>query len=129
MCNLNLLITSVLSRSVRPVFVPVALPSESNEEDAELAELASLGFSGCLSSVHFNSISPLKAALLHPDSPVSVTGPLAQSSCGSSSPANPHTAETAHSLPGTRSTLSSYLPYPPLYHKATSPPSRLSLPG
>uniref|UniRef100_A0A3Q4ASU4 Uncharacterized protein n=1 Tax=Mola mola TaxID=94237 RepID=A0A3Q4ASU4_MOLML len=72
---------------------------------------------GCLSSVHFNSISPLKAALLHSDSPVSVTGPLAQSSCGSSSPANPHTAETTHSLPGTRSTLSSYFPYPPLYHK------------
>uniref|UniRef100_A0A3Q3WFW0 Uncharacterized protein n=1 Tax=Mola mola TaxID=94237 RepID=A0A3Q3WFW0_MOLML len=100
--TVSLQVITVLSRSVRPVFVPVALPSESNEEDAELAELASLGFSGCLSSVHFNSISPLKAALLHSDSPVSVTGPLAQSSCGSSSPANPHTAETTHSLPGTR---------------------------
>ncbi|XP_035509476.1 contactin-associated protein-like 4 [Morone saxatilis] len=71
---------------------------ESNELDAELAGLASLGFTGCLSGVRFNSISPLKAALLHPDSPVIVTGPLAQSSCGSSSPANPYAAETTHSL-------------------------------
>uniref|UniRef100_A0A669DGA3 Contactin associated protein like 3 n=1 Tax=Oreochromis niloticus TaxID=8128 RepID=A0A669DGA3_ORENI len=69
--------------------------------DAEMAELASLGFTGCLSGVHFNSISPLKAALLHPDSPVIVTGPLVQSSCGSSSPANTYAAETTHSLSGT----------------------------
>ncbi|KAI3368158.1 hypothetical protein L3Q82_007883 [Scortum barcoo] len=71
---------------------------ESNELDADLAGLASLGFTGCLSTVRFNSISPLKAALLHPDSPVIVTGHLAQSSCGSSSPANPYAAETTHSL-------------------------------
>ncbi|XP_059196818.1 contactin-associated protein-like 4 isoform X1 [Centropristis striata] len=71
---------------------------ESDELDAELADLASLGFTGCLSGVCFNSISPLKAALLHPDSPVIVSGPLAQSSCGSSSPANPYAAETTHSL-------------------------------
>ncbi|XP_070817481.1 contactin-associated protein-like 4 [Chaetodon trifascialis] len=71
---------------------------ESDELDEELAGLASLGFNGCLSGVRFNSISPLKAALLHPDSPVSVTGPLAQSSCGSSSPANPYAAETTRSL-------------------------------
>ncbi|XP_073332152.1 contactin-associated protein-like 4 [Pagrus major] len=71
---------------------------ESDELEAELAGLASLGFTGCLSGVHFNSISPLKAALLHPDSPVIVTGPLVQSSCGSSSPADPYAAETTHSL-------------------------------
>ncbi|XP_029905626.1 contactin-associated protein-like 4 [Myripristis murdjan] len=71
---------------------------ESDDLDAELARLASLGFTGCLSAVHFNSISPLKAALLHPDSPVIITGPLAQSSCGSSSPANPYAAETTRSL-------------------------------
>ncbi|XP_034003247.1 contactin-associated protein-like 4 [Trematomus bernacchii] len=70
---------------------------ESGEMDEELAGLASLGFSGCLSGVFFNSISPLKAALLHPDSPVVVSGPLAQSSCASS-PANPYAAETTHSL-------------------------------
>ncbi|XP_068563834.1 contactin-associated protein-like 4 isoform X1 [Cebidichthys violaceus] len=71
---------------------------DSAELDAELASLASLGFTGCLSGVCFNSISPLKAALLHPDSPVIVSGPLAQSSCGSSSPANPYATETTHSL-------------------------------
>uniref|UniRef100_A0A8C4F0C5 Contactin associated protein like 3 n=1 Tax=Dicentrarchus labrax TaxID=13489 RepID=A0A8C4F0C5_DICLA len=99
MCNWNLLITNVSSHSgslVLSVFLCVC--SESNELDAELAGLASLGFTGCLSGVRFNSISPLKAALLHPDSPVIVTGPLAQSSCGSSSPANPYAAETTHSL-------------------------------
>uniref|UniRef100_A0A3P9CQU7 Contactin-associated protein-like 4 n=1 Tax=Maylandia zebra TaxID=106582 RepID=A0A3P9CQU7_9CICH len=81
------------------VFLP--LDSEPDGLDAEMAELASLGFTGCLSGVHFNSISPLKAALLHPDSPVIVTSPLVQSSCGSSSPANTYAAETTHSLSGT----------------------------
>ncbi|KAM7388159.1 hypothetical protein PAMP_024357 [Pampus punctatissimus] len=71
---------------------------ESDELDGELARLASLGFTGCLSAVRFNSISPLKAALLLPDSPVIITGPLAQSSCGSSTSANPYAAETTHSL-------------------------------
>ncbi|XP_008284255.1 contactin-associated protein-like 4 [Stegastes partitus] len=71
---------------------------ESDGLDAELAGLTSLGFTGCLSGVRFNSISPLKAALLHPDSPVIVSGPLVQSSCVSSSPANPYAAETTHSL-------------------------------
>lgn len=92
------------------VCASLSLCSESDELDAELAGLASLGFTGCLSGVRFNSISPLKAALLHPDSPVIVTGPLAQSSCGSSSPVNPYAAETTHSLSGTRSRLSPFIP-------------------
>ncbi|KAM4628786.1 contactin-associated protein-like 5 [Polymixia lowei] len=72
---------------------------ESGELDPDLARLASLGFTGCLSGVHFNSVSPLKAALLHADtSPVIITGPLAQSNCGSSAPTNPYAAETTHSL-------------------------------
>nr|XP_020457518.1 contactin-associated protein-like 4 [Monopterus albus] len=72
----------------------------SGEMDPELARLASLGFTGCLSAVLFNSISPLKAALLHPDtSPVIVTGPLLQSTCGSTS-VNPYAAETTHHLSG-----------------------------
>uniref|UniRef100_A0A8C4GXJ7 Contactin associated protein like 3 n=1 Tax=Dicentrarchus labrax TaxID=13489 RepID=A0A8C4GXJ7_DICLA len=66
--------------------------------DPELSRLATLGFTGCLSAVLFNSISPLKAALLHPGtSPVTVTGPLVQSICGSTS-ANPYAAETTHHL-------------------------------
>ncbi|KAF7655233.1 hypothetical protein LDENG_00059110, partial [Lucifuga dentata] len=68
---------------------------DSDELDVDLA---SLGFAGCLSAVRFNSVSPLKAALLHPDSHVIISGSLAQSGCSSSSPANPHAAETTHSL-------------------------------
>uniref|UniRef100_A0A8C7SAB2 Contactin-associated protein-like 4 n=1 Tax=Oncorhynchus mykiss TaxID=8022 RepID=A0A8C7SAB2_ONCMY len=72
---------------------------ESGELDPEIARLNSLGFSGCLSVVQFNSITPLKAALLYPNtSPVIVTGPLAESTCGSSSPANTYPAETTHPL-------------------------------
>ncbi|XP_052463585.1 contactin-associated protein-like 4 isoform X1 [Carassius gibelio] len=73
--------------------------SESGEVDPEIARLNALGFTGCLSVVQFNSISPLKAALLYPDTnPVIVTGPLTESSCGSSIPTNPYAAETTHSL-------------------------------
>ncbi|CAB1423253.1 unnamed protein product [Pleuronectes platessa] len=67
--------------------------------DPDVSRLASLGFSGCLSVLSFNSISPLKAALLHPDtSPVSISGPLLRSSCGSSASANPYAAENKHHL-------------------------------
>uniref|UniRef100_A0A8C2JJD8 Contactin associated protein like 3 n=1 Tax=Cyprinus carpio TaxID=7962 RepID=A0A8C2JJD8_CYPCA len=75
------------------------LIAESGEVDPEIARLNALGFTGCLSVVQFNSISPLKAALLYPDtSPVIVTGALSESSCGSSLPTNPYAAETTHSL-------------------------------
>ncbi|XP_054599173.1 contactin-associated protein-like 4 isoform X1 [Nothobranchius furzeri] len=72
---------------------------ESDDLDPHLTRVASLGFTGCLSVVQFNSINPLKAALLHPDSsPVVITGPLAQSNCGSPASANPYTMETTHHL-------------------------------
>ncbi|XP_034537061.1 contactin-associated protein-like 4 [Notolabrus celidotus] len=68
--------------------------------DPELSRVASLGYTGCLSAVLFNSISPLKAALLNlQTSPITVTSPLVQSMCGSSS-ANSYTAETTHHLSG-----------------------------
>uniref|UniRef100_A0A6Q2XIL3 Contactin associated protein like 3 n=1 Tax=Esox lucius TaxID=8010 RepID=A0A6Q2XIL3_ESOLU len=71
----------------------------SGDLDPEIARLNSLGFSGCLSVVQFNSVAPLKAALLYPDtSPVIVTGPLAESTCGSSFPVNPYPAKTTHPL-------------------------------
>ncbi|CAJ1073054.1 contactin-associated protein-like 4 [Xyrichtys novacula] len=71
----------------------------SDDLDPDLVRVASLGFSGCLSVVHFNSISPLKAALLHPNtSPVTISGPLVQSKCGSSASANPYAAENTHHL-------------------------------
>uniref|UniRef100_A0A8C4FBJ9 Contactin associated protein like 3 n=1 Tax=Dicentrarchus labrax TaxID=13489 RepID=A0A8C4FBJ9_DICLA len=79
----------------------------SDDLDPDLARLGSVGFAGCLSVVQFNSISPLKAALLHPDtSPVIITGPLVQSNCGSSASANPYAAENTHHLSGRRGKLS-----------------------
>uniref|UniRef100_A0A8C4HPN6 Contactin associated protein like 3 n=1 Tax=Dicentrarchus labrax TaxID=13489 RepID=A0A8C4HPN6_DICLA len=94
-------------------FVNLALmlpSSESDEMDPDLARLVSLGFAGCLSVVQFNSISPLKAALLHPDtSPVIITGPLVQSNCGSSAAANPYAAENTHHLSGRRGAVGAIL--------------------
>uniref|UniRef100_A0A3B4B5B2 Uncharacterized protein n=1 Tax=Periophthalmus magnuspinnatus TaxID=409849 RepID=A0A3B4B5B2_9GOBI len=73
---------------------------DTTELDPELARIAAAGFTGCLSSVRFNTVSPLKAALLHPDSsPTTVSGPLVQSRCGSSSGVSP-AAETTHTLSG-----------------------------
>ncbi|XP_032410027.1 contactin-associated protein-like 4 [Xiphophorus hellerii] len=67
--------------------------------DPALAQLGSLGFAGCLSAVLFNSISPLKAALLRPRAgSVVVRGPLIRSSCGPAA-ANPHAAENTHHQP------------------------------
>uniref|UniRef100_A0A8C7I178 Contactin-associated protein-like 4 n=1 Tax=Oncorhynchus kisutch TaxID=8019 RepID=A0A8C7I178_ONCKI len=84
---------------VNPNLFVLGKVQESGELDPEIARLNSLGFSGCLSVVQFNSITPLKAALLYPNtSPVIVTGPLAESTCGSSSPANTYPAETTHPL-------------------------------
>uniref|UniRef100_A0A669F1A5 Contactin-associated protein-like 4 n=1 Tax=Oreochromis niloticus TaxID=8128 RepID=A0A669F1A5_ORENI len=77
---------------------------DSEGLDPDLAQIASLGFTGCLSAVLFNSISPLKAALLHPKtSPVTVTGPLIQSICGFTSANLSHATETTHHLSGKRS--------------------------
>nr|XP_061791038.1 contactin-associated protein-like 4 [Nerophis lumbriciformis] len=67
--------------------------------DMELAKVAAVGFTGCLSAVYFNSISPLKAALFQPGRHVAITGPLTQSNCGSLSSANPQSPVTTHSLP------------------------------
>uniref|UniRef100_A0A668T4E3 Contactin associated protein like 3 n=1 Tax=Oreochromis aureus TaxID=47969 RepID=A0A668T4E3_OREAU len=76
---------------------------DSEGLDLDLAQIASLGFTGCLSAVLFNSISPLKVALLHPKtSPVTVTGPLIQSICGFTSANLSHATETTHHLSGKR---------------------------
>ncbi|XP_075878371.1 contactin-associated protein-like 4 [Nelusetta ayraudi] len=83
----------------------------SDDLDPDLLRLGSLGFSGCLSLVRFNSISPLKAALLHPDtSPVIISGPLLRSSCGSSASANPYAAEDTHHLSDQSGSLGSGQP-------------------
>lgn len=73
---------------------------DTSELDPDLARIAAAGFTGCLSAVSFNSFSPLKAALLWPDSSsTSITGPLVQSRCGSSSVGSA-AAETTHTLSG-----------------------------
>lgn len=52
------------------------------------------GFIGCLSSVQFNHIAPLKAALLNRGSSlVTIHGPLVQSNCG-------ELATSSHTLQG-----------------------------
>nr|XP_034369084.1 contactin-associated protein like 5-3 isoform X3 [Arvicanthis niloticus] len=52
--------------------------------DPQVAKANSLGFTGCLSSVQYNHIAPLKAALRHARiAPVTVQGTLRESSCGS----------------------------------------------
>ncbi|XP_077946747.1 contactin-associated protein-like 5 [Gasterosteus aculeatus] len=49
----------------------------------EVTQAASRGFIGCLSSVQFNHVAPLKAALTNRGSSlVSIRGPLVQSNCG-----------------------------------------------
>ncbi|XP_061739883.1 contactin-associated protein-like 4 isoform X3 [Nerophis ophidion] len=78
---------------------------DADMADTELSRLASLGFTGCLSAVEFNSISPLKAALLQPGSHVTVTGVLTQADCGSPLLADPQSSETTHSLPETPASL------------------------
>uniref|UniRef100_A0A3Q0QR23 Contactin associated protein like 3 n=1 Tax=Amphilophus citrinellus TaxID=61819 RepID=A0A3Q0QR23_AMPCI len=98
-------LTDSVSVQVKPPHQLITLlldaSKESDDLDPDLARLASLGFTGCLSVVHFNAISPLKAALLHPDtSPVIITGPLVQSNCGSAASANPYAAENTHHLSG-----------------------------
>lgn len=80
--------------------------SDLDDLDPDLARLGSLGFTGCLSVVQFNSITPLKAALLQPEtSPVQVLGPLVRSNCGSSVSANPYSAENTRHLSGNRMTV------------------------
>lgn len=80
------------------VFICVLVSSGTDMFDIELGRVVALGFTGCLSAVYFNSISPLKAALLQPDRNILITGPLTQSNCGSLS--SPQLSVTTHSLPG-----------------------------
>ncbi|MGH0170554.1 UNVERIFIED_CONTAM: hypothetical protein FKN15_065750 [Acipenser sinensis] len=69
--------------------------------DEEVRVTGAQGFIGCLSSVQFNHIAPLKAALHHHRSAVvTVKGRLVESSCGSTSMADLKTFTTTHSLSG-----------------------------
>ncbi|XP_058513000.1 contactin-associated protein-like 5 [Ochotona princeps] len=72
--------------------------TESPGLDSEVAKANTLGFLGCLSSVQYNHIAPLKAALHHAaTAPVTVQGTLAEASCGSLVDSNVNTVTTEHS--------------------------------
>lgn len=60
------------------------LPAGREDFNQQVAQAASEGFVGCLSSVQFNQVAPLKAALTNRGSSlVTIRGPLVQSNCGS----------------------------------------------
>ncbi|XP_008575761.1 PREDICTED: contactin-associated protein-like 5 [Galeopterus variegatus] len=66
--------------------------------DSEVAKANALGFVGCLSSVQYNHISPLKAALRHATiAPVTVQGTLTESSCSSMMDSDVNAVTTVHS--------------------------------
>ncbi|XP_072326178.1 contactin-associated protein-like 5 isoform X1 [Scyliorhinus torazame] len=72
---------------------------DSDNLDKELLRANTEGYVGCLSSVQFNGITPLKVALHHPGSPlVSVKGHLVESNCGSSIAGELITVTTSYSL-------------------------------
>uniref|UniRef100_U3IBB1 Contactin associated protein like 2 n=1 Tax=Anas platyrhynchos platyrhynchos TaxID=8840 RepID=U3IBB1_ANAPP len=65
----------------------------------ETMKANSQGFIGCLSSVQFNHIAPLKSALHHSSSaPIIVKGRFTESSCGTSTGADSTLSETTHSF-------------------------------
>ncbi|KAM4626900.1 contactin-associated protein-like 5 [Discoglossus pictus] len=68
--------------------------------ESEVSKANTFGFVGCLSSVQYNHLAPLKAALQHPSiAPVTVKGTLSECSCGSISEADLSTATTTYSSP------------------------------
>uniref|UniRef100_A0A669PDA1 Contactin associated protein family member 5 n=1 Tax=Phasianus colchicus TaxID=9054 RepID=A0A669PDA1_PHACC len=82
-----------------PFFCCVA---DSLTMDPEVSKANAYGFTGCMSSVWYNHIAPLKAALRHPSiAPVTVKGSLTESSCSSLTEADVNTATTIYSSSGT----------------------------
>ncbi|XP_069633647.1 contactin-associated protein-like 4 isoform X2 [Haliaeetus albicilla] len=74
---------------------------ENSDVDEETMKANSQGFTGCLSSVQFNHIAPLKAALHHSSSaPVIVKGRFTESNCGTLTGADSTSSETTHSFAG-----------------------------
>ncbi|XP_068523454.1 contactin-associated protein-like 4 isoform X2 [Anas acuta] len=72
---------------------------ENSDVDEETMKANSQGFIGCLSSVQFNHITPLKSALHHSSSaPIIVKGRFTESSCGTSTGADSTLSETTHSF-------------------------------
>ncbi|XP_016858805.1 contactin-associated protein-like 5 isoform X1 [Homo sapiens] len=66
--------------------------------DSEVAKANAMGFAGCMSSVQYNHIAPLKAALRHATvAPVTVHGTLTESSCGFMVDSDVNAVTTVHS--------------------------------
>uniref|UniRef100_A0A3B5AT90 Contactin-associated protein-like 5 n=1 Tax=Stegastes partitus TaxID=144197 RepID=A0A3B5AT90_9TELE len=60
----------------------------------EVVQAAAKGFVGCLSSVQFNHVAPLKAALTNRGSSlITIRGPLVQSNCGALAESTSHTLQ------------------------------------
>lgn len=78
--------------------------------DPEVARANTVGFVGCLSSVQYNHIAPLKAALRHANiAPVTVQGTLTESNCGSMEDSDMNAVTTVHSSSGTSERLLSWV--------------------
>uniref|UniRef100_A0A8B9EFL2 Contactin-associated protein-like 4 n=1 Tax=Anser cygnoides TaxID=8845 RepID=A0A8B9EFL2_ANSCY len=76
---------------------------ENSDVDEETMKANSQGFIGCLSSVQFNHIAPLKSALHHSSSaPIIVKGRFTESSCGTLTGADSTLSETTHSFAGSK---------------------------
>ncbi|NXU56487.1 CNTP4 protein, partial [Turnix velox] len=72
---------------------------ENSDIDEETTKANSQGFIGCLSSVQFNHIAPLKAALHHRSSaPIIVKGRFTESNCGTLTGSDSTSSETNHSF-------------------------------
>ncbi|XP_060890024.1 contactin-associated protein-like 5, partial [Labrus mixtus] len=68
--------------------------TRGDDFNQEVVRAASKGFVGCLSSVQFNHVAPLKAALTNRGSSlVTIRGPLVQSNCGALAESTSHTLQ------------------------------------
>ncbi|XP_061115770.1 contactin-associated protein-like 5 [Conger conger] len=73
------------------------------ELDPAVSRINVLGFSGCISAVRFNSLAPLKTALLRPAAGnVAVVGQLRESHCGSPNPFDINTIRSLSDHSGTK---------------------------
>uniref|UniRef100_A0A3B5MF64 Uncharacterized protein n=1 Tax=Xiphophorus couchianus TaxID=32473 RepID=A0A3B5MF64_9TELE len=74
------------------VFSPLTRVSAGMDSfGEEVMKAASKGFVGCLSSVQFNHVAPLKAALTNRGSSlITIRGPLVQSNCGALAESTSH---------------------------------------
>ncbi|XP_047226963.1 contactin-associated protein-like 5 isoform X1 [Girardinichthys multiradiatus] len=74
---------------IRSLTLGKVIRVESFDED--VVKAASKGFVGCLSSVQFNHVAPLKAALTNRGSSlITIHGPLVQSNCGALAESTSH---------------------------------------